>query len=121
MKYLIVPETIEVNIKNLNKSTNLIEILKVSIPFSQFVLDSVLPDQKFGHTMARILACIELKSIFKDCKPGDIIPIEDKNVEILKSIVEEPSNGYNTEIITQLYLYLTTLTNLLPNKPEQKV
>ena len=78
------------------------------ISFQEFVQGTLLIDNKFGKNMKLIMTSINLRDKFKVAV--DKISLTEEEWLILKEVAEEPSGGYVTAIVIQLYPFLKAIT-----------
>jgi len=113
MHYIKVPETVVINLE-MNGESKVDEL-----PFSKFA-ENAIYDPKLGKTAKDIVRVIKLKKKFDDTKPGDIIALEDADWEKLKDVVESPTTGYNTRVMSQAYPYIEAILEATTEDPSKK-
>jgi hypothetical protein len=111
MKSITVPELAKVKYSVFNRETGVQEEQFAPFEFKTFLESVVLVDPKFGKDMKTIMTAVRLRDKFKEANPGDVVEVSDEDYSLLKSVVEEPTNGYNPQVMLQMVHYLTALTS----------
>jgi len=124
MRYLYVPETITLKrletdepMTALNKKTGKPE--PVTIKFHDFLVGTLLKDQKFGVSAVTIMHAIDIRDKVKLAKEESYVDIPDEAGTILKEAAKAPSIPFNTEIAIQLGPFLKAVLGILDELPEE--
>ena len=105
MKTIVIPKPIMVSFYD--KESENKEML-----FHEMIFGSVLPDAKFGKDMKSILSAVSIKTALIKAveKNEEEFVLDDVDWALLKTVVEEPTNGYNPAIVMQLTPFLLAIT-----------
>lgn len=78
------------------------------ITFKNFVMNTLLIDNKFGKSMADILSAVEIKNKLS-CSDEEL-ELDFNDWERLSNVAKEPSAGYNPAVVVQIVAFLTAIT-----------
>lgn len=93
---------------------------KVTMTFSGWARDVILVDEKVGVNAATLFMANDIRQKFLDIKKGDVISLSDKEWELMRGIVEAPTNGYNPGGALQILSYLRAILDASTENPELK-
>ena len=95
MKYLTIPEDIVLGKDQEGKD--------VKGSFFQWLDGNPLNDEKFGKSAANLRMSVSIAKRVEGKAPGEVVPLEDKEWEILNEAIETPSSGYRT-VFAKLFI-----------------
>lgn len=85
--------------------------------FDHFLNANILTDKKWGADMDTIFQKQKVKKLFRNCKEGDVIAVEDEDCKLLVDVVKSPTNGYDAVITDQFTSYLAALSDPQEDHP----
>ena|SRR3989304_4772993 len=125
MSFLYVPETITLKrletdepMTALNKKTGKPE--PVTIKFHDFLVGTLLKDQKFGVSAVTIMHAIDIRDKVKSAKEETYVEIPDEAGVLLKESAKSPSIPFNPEIAIQLGPFLKSVLEIREDLPEEE-
>lgn len=111
MRYVIVPEP--VILYNLDTEEPLTETgaagEKLDRPWSmrRFLSVIILPNQKaMPQGMKGAMTASRIRSLFRDVRPTDVVPVESADWEAIKKVIETPDTVWNQALLGQMTCFM---------------
>jgi hypothetical protein len=92
----------------------------VTMKFVGWARDVILVDNKVGVSAATLFLANDLRQKFADKQEGDVVELTEKEWELMKGIVEEPTGGYAPGGAMQIIVYLRAVLDAPTKRPELK-
>jgi len=83
-----------------------------------FLRRNILNDPSWGESMDGIFCAQELRGVFADKQPGDVVKLTKDQYDRLLKVVKNPRKGYNPAIFSVLVPYLRAIEGATDKDPQ---
>lgn len=111
MRYIKIPEPIQLKVPGTG------ELVDKPTTFQEWLATTVLSDAKLGKTAKSLMAVADIQQKVEES--NGVLDLNDNEWELLKDVVENPTNGYNTPVGVQLVGFLRAFLNAPDEKPSK--